>query len=309
MKRSLFMAAGAVAFAMSGAASTPAQSAQTWVCNIFPGPKHFSHKTLRRWGRMVNKATKGEVKIRFLGANAAPPPKQLDAIVGGTFDCAYIFHAFTAKRASGPAFGILPFINEGNATNASVAYWRTWKKHFGPKQEFKDDGIHILSMFHFAGVHFFTAQSKPILGVADLKNQKVWALAGTSSRTMKALGVNHVSGPAARMAEFTQTKVVQGLAGITREGIIAFAGIGFPKHGTFTKSSMMMPSFAMMVSTKKWNALKPEVQKAVMSVSGENLARMIGIDADKSESAAEKKLAKVGRKSHKAPARSRSIPG
>ncbi len=277
-------------------AASNAQAATTWVCNVFVGPKHYINKALRPWGRDVAKVTKGAIKVRFLPAKAAPAPKQIDGIVGGTFDCAFIFHAFTAKRAIGQMFGILPFISEGTSAQGSVAYWRVWKKYFTAKKEFEDDGIKILSMFQFPGVHIFTARDKPINSVADLKSQKVWALAGTSSRTMKSVGVNHVSGPASRMAEFTQTKVIQGIVGATRGGMVNFAGVQFPKHGTFTRRTIMMPSFAWMVSLKKWNALSPELQKAVLSVSGEKLARKAGEVGDAFEAGAKKKLAKVGMK-------------
>ena len=271
-----------------------AVAAERWTCNIFTGPKHFVNKALKPWGKEVRKVTNGEVRVNFLPTSAAPPPKQIDSIVAGTFDCAFIFHAFTAKRAVGPQFGILPFLSRGNSEQGSIAYWRTWNKYFGPKKEFEDDGIKILSMFQFPGVHFWTAKDKPITAVADLKDQKMWALAGTSSRLMKALGVSHVSGPAARMAEFTQTKVVQGLAGITRGGIVNFAGIQFPKSATITTKTIMAPSFAWMVSKKRWDALTAGQRKAIMSVSGEKLAHAVGVEGDKFEDISAKKLAKAG---------------
>ncbi len=292
MKRTLAAAAGIAALAPLLAVESHA--AERWTCNVFTGPKHFINKALKPWGKQVREVTKGEVRVNFLPTSAAPPPKQIDGIVAGTYDCAFIFHAFTAKRAAGPQFGILPFLSEGTAEEGSVAYWRTWNKHFGPKKEFEDDGIKILSMFQFPGVHFWTAKDKPINAIADLKSQKMWALAGTSSRTMKAAGVAHVSGPAARLAEFTQTKVVQGLAGITRAGIVNFAGVQFPKSGTFTGKTIMAPSFAWMVSKKRWDALTADQRKAVMSVSGETLARAVGVEADKYEVIAAKKLAKSG---------------
>jgi TRAP-type C4-dicarboxylate transport system substrate-binding protein len=283
--------------ALSGGAmlaTSSAQAATTWICNVFTGPKHFVNKGLKAWGREVGKVTKGALKIRFLPSSAAPPPKQIDGIVGGTFDCAFIFHAFTAKRAVGASFGILPFISEAGSSAASAAYWRVWNKHFGAKKEFEKHGIKILSQFQFPGVHFFTSEDKPINSIADMKSMKMWALAGTSSRTLKAAGVSHVSGPAARMAEFTQTKVVQGLAGTTRAGVVNFAGVQFPKSGTITRKAMMMPSFAWMVSLKKWNALTADQRKAITAVSGEKLAARIGKDGDDFEVVAEKKLKKIG---------------
>ncbi|MDE0537978.1 MAG: TRAP transporter substrate-binding protein DctP [Rhodospirillales bacterium] len=301
MKKVLAVTALAVgASAMFGA--TQAQAAERWTCNVFTGPKHYVNKGLKPWGKEVGKVTNGEVKINFLPANAAPPPKQLNGIVAGTFDCAFIFHAFTAKQAAGPAFGILPFLNSGGAELGGAAYWRSWKGNFEDKKEFDKLGIKILSMFQFSPVHFFTATDTPINSIADMKSQKMWALAGTSSKTMKVAGVSHVSGPAARLGEFTQTKVVQGLAGITRGGIVNFAGEQFAKHGTFTANSIMMPSFAWMVSKKKWESLNGGQKKAIAAISGEKLARSIGRASDAFEEVAKVRLAKVGMKEHKATA-------
>lgn len=300
MKTLKLLAVGIGTGAMMALTATPSHAATNWTCNIFPGPKHFVNIDTKAWGKDVERVTKGEIVPKFLPANAAPPPKQLNAISAGTFDCALIFHGFTGKQAIGPQFGILPFLNAGNAEVGSVAYWRTWQKHFEGKQEFLKKGIKILSMYHFSGVHFFTSQPKPIQSMADMKGMKMWALAGTSSRTMKAAGVNHVSGPAARMAEFTQTKVVQGLAGTTRTGIVVFAGVQFPKWGTFTKGTMMSPSFAWMVSKRKWDGLTADQQKAITGVSGEKMARAIGKTSDVFEIRSGKKLATAGIKEAKA---------
>ena len=280
--------------------SSVVQAKETWMCNIFTGPKHFINKPIKAWGKDVKKVTNGEVVARFLPTSAAPPPKQIDGIAAGTFDCAFIFHGFTKKRAVGPQFGILPMLIADNAEKGSLAFWKTWKKYFAEKNEFAKHGIKVLSQYQFPGVQFFTSRDKPINSMADMKSQKMWALAGTSSRTLKAAGVSHVSGPAVRLGEFTQTKVIQGIAGTTRSGAVYFAGVNFSKWGTFTSKSIMMPSFQWMVSTKKWNALSSDHQKKIMAVSGEKLARAVGIIADKMEIVNGKKLTKAGFKEIKA---------
>ncbi|MAI12207.1 MAG: hypothetical protein CBD27_11135 [Rhodospirillaceae bacterium TMED167] len=285
---------GLVISAIIALAVPPVQAATNWTCNIFPGPKHFVNIDTKAWGKDVEKVTKNEVKVNFLPSNAAPPPKQLNGIVAGTFDCALIFHGFTGKQAIGPQYAILPFLNAGNAEVGSVAFWRTWERHFAAKKEFESKGIKILSQYHFVGVHFFTSKDNPITSMADMKNMKMWALAGTTSRTLKAAGVNHVSGPAARMAEFTQTKVVQGIAGATNTGMVVFAGTKFPKWGTFTKGSIMAPSFAWMLDKNKWDALTAGQRAAISSVSGEKMARAIGKRADEFEVKFAKKLDGVG---------------
>jgi len=289
--------------ALMTASLETAEAADRWTCNIFVGPKHYVNAALKPWRKAVQKSTNGELKINYLPSSAAPPPKQIDGIAAGTFDCAFIFVAFTAKRAVGPGFGILPFLSGGKTTvQSSVAYHRTWAKHFEGKGEFKDDGVKVLGMYQFPGVNFATSKDKPINAMADLKGMKVWALAGTSSKTLKAAGISHVSGPAARMAEFTQTKVVQGIAGTTRGGIVNFAGVQFPKSYTYTSRSLMMPSFAWMVSLKKWDALSAENKKKVLAESGEKLARAVGVASDNFEAVAQAKMDKAGIKFVKASA-------
>lgn len=289
--------------AILSASTQTTQAAEKWTCNIFTGPKHYVNKALKPWRKAVQKSTNGELKINYLPSSAAPPPKQIDGIAGGTFDCAFIFVAFTAKRAVGPGFGILPFLSGAkNTVQSSVAYHRTWAKHFEGKGEFKDDGVKVLGMYQFPGVHFATSKDKPINSMSDLKSMKMWALAGTSSKTLKAAGINHVAGPAARMAEFTQTKVVQGLAGTTRGGIVNFAGVQFPKSYTYTSRSLMMPSFAWMVSSKKWDALSAQNKKKVLAESGEKLARSVGVASDNFEKVAKAKMDKSGIKFVKASA-------
>lgn len=289
--------------AILSASTQTTQAAEKWTCNIFTGPKHYVNKALKPWRKAVQKSTNGELKINYLPSSAAPPPKQIDGIAAGTFDCAFIFVAFTAKRAVGPGFGILPFLSGAkNTVQSSVAYHRTWAKHFEGKGEFKDDGVKVLGMYQFPGVHFATSKDKPINSMSDLKSMKMWALAGTSSKTLKAAGINHVAGPAARMAEFTQTKVVQGLAGTTRGGIVNFAGVQFPKSYTYTSRSLMMPSFAWMVSSKKWDALSAQNKKKVLAESGEKLARSVGVASDNFEKVAKAKMDKAGIKFVKASA-------
>ena len=300
--RSVIAASVGVGAILSASTQTT-QAAEKWTCNIFTGPKHYVNKALKPWRKAVQKSTNGELKINYLPSSAAPPPKQIDGIAAGTFDCAFIFVAFTAKRAVGPGFGILPFLSGAkNTVQSSVAYHRTWAKHFEGKGEFKDDGVKVLGMYQFPGVHFATSTDKPINSMSDFKSMKMWALAGTSSKTLKAAGINHVAGPAARMAEFTQTKVVQGLAGTTRGGIVNFAGVQFPKSYTYTSRSLMMPSFAWMVSSKKWDALSAQNKKKVLAESGEKLARSVGVASDNFEKVAKAKMDKSGIKFVKASA-------
>ena len=101
------MAASIGVGAVLSASTQTTQAAEKWTCNIFVGPKHYVNKALKPWRKAVQKSTNGELKINYLPTSAAPPPKQIDGIAAGTFDCAFIFHAFTAKSTKDSSFTII----------------------------------------------------------------------------------------------------------------------------------------------------------------------------------------------------------
>jgi TRAP-type C4-dicarboxylate transport system substrate-binding protein len=266
------------------------QAANEVVFNVFPGPRHHVNVPFKAWAAEVEKVTSGRVTIKFLPTSAAPPPKQIDGVVSGQFDAAFIFNGFTAKRAVGPQFGMLPFMLNANAEIGSVAYWRTYQKFFAGKKEFDKIGIRILSAFHFPGNYFHSGDDTPIRSVADMKSRKMWALAGTPSHVLKNAGVNHVSGPAARVNEFTQTNVVSGLAGISFDGVRGFGALSFVKSSTVLDNKLMAPTFLMFISEKKWQTFSPADQKAILAISGEKVARAVGKNSDHAEEVGRKAL-------------------
>ncbi len=290
------MAKGVVAFVLGVGLTgvSCAQAATDVIFNVFTGPRHFVNAPFKTWAKDVERVTEGRVNIQFLPANAAPPPKQMDAAVGGQFDAAFIFHGFIAKRATGPQFGNLPFILEGTAEQGSVAYWRTYQTYFGDKNEFDKSQVQILSMWQFPGGNFYSGTSQPIISIADLRARKVWALAGTASRTLKAAGVNHVSGPAARVSEFTRTKVVEALAGISMNAVQAFGALNFTQSATVLPGKIQAASFAMFMVARKWSEISPGDQQRIMLVSGEKMARAMGRRADAAELAARNKFIDAG---------------
>lgn len=290
----------AAAVIASVAMVSPATAATEIVLNVFTGPQHFVNDPFKAWAKDVQDVTKGRVTVKFLPTNAAPPPRQMDGVISGQFDAAFIFNGFTAKRALGPQFGILPFVQLGSAENSSVAYWRTYQRFFGPKNEFGKFRIRVLSMFLFPGGNFHSNDATPIHSIEEMKKRKMWALAGTPSRVLKVAGVNHVSGPAARINEFTQTNVVDGLASLSFDAVRAFGAMSFVKTSTYTEGKLQTATFLFFISEKKWAQISAEDQKAILSVSGEKLARAVGKRADRAEMESRQAMEKSGIKVMKA---------
>ncbi len=291
----------ATALAVGMLASSAANAQVKILVNIFVGPAHFIHAPYKAWGVEVGKVTGGRVTVEFLPASAAPPPKQIDGALAGNFDGAFMFNGFNGKRAPFTQMLLLPFLMEGSAEAGSVATWRTYEKYFNHLGQFEKVGITPLSYFQFPGGHFFSS-GDPIMSIADLKSRKMWALAGTPTRVLKLAGVDHVAGPAARLAEFVQNNTVEGVAGISQDAIITFGGLQFTKSATVRSNARLgVPNFIIFVTTKKWKEISAADQAAIRKISGETLARTIGRAADVSETKRRQQLLDKGVKTVETP--------
>ncbi len=288
--RTLFAAALSAGILASSAASAQVKI----LVNIFVGPAHFIHEPYKAWGAEVAKVTDGRVTVEFLPASAAPPPRQIDGALAGNYDGAFMFNGFNGKRAPFTQMLLLPFLMNGKAEAGSVATWRTNEKYFSHLGQFEKLGITPLSYFQFPGGHFYSS-GDPILSIADLKKRKMWALAGTPTRVLKLAGVDHVAGPAARLAEFVQNNTVEGVAGISQDAIVTFGGLQFTKSATVREDARLgVPNFIMFVTTKKWEEISPADQAAIRNISGEVFARAVGKAADVAEEKRRKQLIEKG---------------
>jgi TRAP-type C4-dicarboxylate transport system substrate-binding protein len=281
LQRAVFGAVLATGLALSSAASAQVDI----LVNIFVGPQHFIHGPYKAWGEQVGEVTEGRVQVEFLPAPAAPPPKQIEAAVAGNYDGAFMFNGFNARVAPFTQMLLLPYASQGNAEAGSVATWRTYDKFFSELGQFEAAGVTPLSYFQFPGGHMFSGTDDPIATVDDLRGRKMWALAGPAAKTLELAGVEAlVAGPAARVSEFCQTNVVDGVAGISHDAIITFGCLEFTKSLTaHVGRRLVMPNFLMFVTNEKWAEISAEDQALIRGISGETFARAVGIAADGAE--------------------------
>jgi len=137
---SLAIAITAVGFA--GIVS-PARAAERLIVNCFWPPQHaMCRKILPTWGKWVEEATEGRVKISIPPKSLAAPPEQWASVENGIADAALQFNGFVANRVWGPTVAMNPFIATTDAPAMSQALWETYQKFF--PNEYK--GVKALSM-------------------------------------------------------------------------------------------------------------------------------------------------------------------
>lgn len=273
MKIKSLLCAGVLALVTVGAA---AQAETKLLFNMFMAPQDpFNTLVLKPWAEDVTKATDGRVQIDFAPASMAAPQAQMDGVVKGVFDGAYMYHGFLQGRVKLSQIAHLPFINV-NAKGSSIALWRTYEKYFADANEYKD--VQLLSLFTFPGGPLY-GMDKPVKAKADLEGIKIYSVAGNVADMLKHTGAGVVVAPAARSYEIISGGTVDAFGGYPLYSATAFHTVQYAKAITDIPGQMSAPGFALFVNKKRWQAISEADRKIVMDLSGEAFAaRLEAID-------------------------------
>ncbi|MBL8378778.1 MAG: TRAP transporter substrate-binding protein DctP [Burkholderiales bacterium] len=260
------------AVAAVAAAAIPSASAQTTLLfNRYVPPTHvISTSIVGAWAQEVEKVTEGRVKFNYPADSLSPPPGQWELVTQGLADGAFIQTAFAVKRLPLTQLADLPFA-AWSVEATAVALWRTHERFFSKADEHK--GVAFMGYFSAPGGNMFSLTDKPITAVGDLKNLKMWSLPNLPAQLLGKLGASVVPGPATRIHEVVSKGVVDAHASLGFHTILAFNAMPYTKSATEIPGRMNASSFSVFLNLDKWNAISQKDRAAILSVSGEKLAR------------------------------------
>jgi len=260
------------AFASVAIAATPAALAQQkLVFNNFFSPKQaMSTDAFPQWLAEIEKATEGRVRFEIPPTSLAPPPEQLNIVAKGVADGALIFNTFLRQSVKSVQIALLPLANVSAEADA-VALWRTYQQFFASKNEY--EGVVLVGFVAAPAGTIATGKDKPITTVAQLRNMKLWTLPGVPAQAFQALGAVPVPGPAMRSYEIVSKGTVDGFATMNYETGTAVNIMQYARSITELDGGAFGATFSVIINKAKWDAFSPADQKAIMSVSGERLAR------------------------------------
>jgi TRAP-type C4-dicarboxylate transport system substrate-binding protein len=274
-------AAVAVAAIMGWSPAAHAQTTTLTMSSWVP-PSHLLTKdVLTVWAQNVEKATNGRVKFQMLPKHPSAAPGTFDAVRDGLVDVSYVTASYTPARHVLP---LLPELPGGGATAEinSVAFSRIHWKYFQPVGEYK--GVKLLGVFtHGPGQMFNT--KRPINKVEDLSGMKIRSGGGISEQMAQALGASAFVKPAPESYELLSSGVADGTF-FPLESIISFKLGPVVKYATLFPGGFYGSAFGFFMNEDKWNKLSKADQDAIMSVSGEALARLAGKAWDATDRAA-----------------------
>ncbi len=260
---------GAMALAMSfnTASAQTVLTMSSWV-----GPTHpLTRDVLGGWAAAVEKATNGRVKMQMLAKHPVAAPGTFDGVRDGVMDVSYVTASYTPARHPLPLLAELPG-SGGTAEINSVAFSRIHWKHLHKAGEYK--GVKLLGVFtHGPGQMFLV--KKPVNSVADIAGMKIRSGGGISEASAKALGASPLVKPAPESYEILSSGVADGTF-FPSESIRSFNLDKVVKHATIFPGGFYSSAFGFFMNEEKWNKLPKQDQDAIMSVSGEALARLAG---------------------------------
>lgn len=253
-------------------------------------PSHFIHKVmLVDWAADVEKATQGRVKVNVLPKAVANFPGAYDAVRDGLADVAYVLHGFTPTRFPLTAMVELPF-STTTSEEVSIAYWRTFNKHLAKAGEHK--GTKVLTVFVHGPGHLYNAK-RAVATAADMKGLKVRVGAGTANEVAKRLDMVPLQKPSGESYELLSSGIADGIL-FPAESILGFKLEKIVRHETEFPGGLYNTSFALVMNEAAWNKLPKADQDAVMTVSGEALARRMGRAWDDNDRLARAQLQAAG---------------
>lgn len=278
MRISKLLAITAVAVCLN-AANVAAETRLT-VSSWLPPTHPVNTKMLQGLIERIEAATDGEVTGE-IKMGLAPPPAQMDLVMDGAADLTIIFHGYQPGRFVATKLIEIPGY-EGNAEEASVAYWRVHEAHLAKLDEHR--GVKVVALTTHGPGHIHS--NKAIETLTDLEGLKTRLGGGVSADVGAELGLVGIQVPAPKVYETLASGAADAVAMNTGERI-SF------KLNEVAKNLYEMPggfyrgSFAVLMSQEVFDGLSPDVQKTLDDeVFGESASRMMGAVWDESDAIA-----------------------
>jgi TRAP-type C4-dicarboxylate transport system substrate-binding protein len=284
--------AGACTVALSVIITAPSASAQTRlrVANWLPAQHPLFAEVIKPWTEQVTKATNGRVVMDVITAPLGPPAAHFDFAVNGVADVTFGVHNYTPGRFTTTLLAELPFQCE-KAEYLSVAYWRIHQRYLAKADQHR--GTKLLTVFtHGPGQLWVRGRS--LTSMDSIKGAKIRIGGGFAQEAAKALGVVPIQAPVTQAYEVLAGGAADGIE-FPAESITAFKIDKVLDQGLIVPGGLYTVSFFVVMNEAKWNSLAKEDQDAILSVSGESLARIAGKVWDKADAAALDTIKQEGR--------------
>lgn len=254
------------------AAATIAQAAQTLVVSAYAPYAHWSiSEGMETWAKEVAAASKGQIKIDVLKTSLGKPEAHYDMARDGIADIIVTVPGYTPGRFVLVEVAGVP--NVGNTGRGlSIALWRMYAKYPEMQKEFED--VKVLGFWTTSPILFYN-NKRPITKMDDFKGLKIRAAGGVMGEAVSALGAVPVNQPAGKAFELLSSGVLDGVV-FPKETVVSFKLDRVLKYATIIPGGLSAAPVIVAMNKAKFDKLSKADQEALMSVSGERIAQIVG---------------------------------
>ena len=224
------------------------------------------------WSKMVEKATKGRIKMTLYPANSLAKSKEnFDAMMSGIVDIGWFAIPHYPGRFPLTELFTLPAPGLSHPVPASEAAWRLYTDI----PEIQKEWSEIKLLFFHGYIPQTVGSTKKLIRVpADVKGMKIRCAGRGITESWKAAGASPLYVRPPDIYLNLQKNVMEA----AMIGWEAQKSFGITKLANYFTElpAFSGPIFAMGMSKKKWDQLPPDVQKDLWSVCGATGSKFYG---------------------------------
>lgn len=262
----LLLAAGVACAALPASAQTTLR-----VANWLPPQHPLFAEIIVPWTKQVEEATQGRVVMQILDAPLGPPPAHFDFAVNGVADITFGVHNYTPGRFEVTELAEMSFLCE-KSSYLSPAWWRIHSEYLEKLDEHR--GTKLLGVWTHGPGQLWT-RGRDVSSLASIKGSKIRIGGGFAQAVSEALELVPIQAPVTKAYEILSGGVADGIQ-FPPESITAFKVDEVLDQGLLVPGGLYTASMFLVMNQARWDSLSAEDQEAIMSVSGEALAKMAG---------------------------------
>lgn len=258
--------------AFSSVGPTEAQTLTLRFNNFLPLTHWMNQKKILPWGKMVEDATQGRVKVELTASTLCPPAQQFECVRDGIADAALGIHGYSPGQFDVTRVIEIPGI-EKTADAMGVALWRVQKKYLEAAGEHK--GVELITMWVQPPGILLTAK-EPVAKIEDFKGKTLRVPTPAIVEVAKRFGATPVMEPATKVHELMSKGVVDG-AFFNTDAWESYHLQKFVRALTEIEGGFYSSSLYLVVNEKSWAKISPADRAKIMDCcSGEKMAAMFG---------------------------------
>jgi TRAP-type C4-dicarboxylate transport system substrate-binding protein len=215
------------------------------------------------WLKQVEDATGGKVKIEpYHGQTLAKAKDLWNATKTGIADIGWICHGYFPNLTPLSDVISLPALPFTTAEKGSEVMWKLYEQFPEIQNEYRD--VKVL-LFYTSEPYTLITRDKPVRSIEDIKGLKIRMTGGPPTEMVKSLGGVPLLVPMTDAYISLQKGVADGM-GTPWEAIHTYRFYEVVNH--YTAVPFPAVYFSIVMNKSTWDGLPPDIQDAIMGVSG-----------------------------------------